>query len=152
MLASRPDGRWDLNLGAPDRDLLAALADQLLEMLDEEPDDPALRRLAPTAYLDDPEREAEFQLLAGDELRASRRASLEVACSVANATVLDDAEVTAFVQAVNALRLVVGTRLDVAEDDDGPTGPDDPDARLWFLYDFLNHLLYNAVDSLSSKL
>ena len=41
---------------------------------------------------------------------------------------LSDDEVGAWLRSVNALRLVLGTRLDVQEDDTGEVDPGDPDA------------------------
>ena len=152
MLTRQPDGTWAVHLDAPERELLASLADQLDELIDDDPGDAGLRRLFPTAYLDDPKREEEFQLLAGDELRASRRAALAVLRSTAAAGVLDDDQATAWLQALNALRLVVGTRLDVSEEDDGVVAADDPDAPLWAVYGFLTWLVSRAVTALTGSL
>ena len=90
------------------------------------PTDPLARRLFPPAYPDDPEREAAYELLAGEELRSSRRAALEVMRTTATSEVLTESEVTAWLQSVNALRLVLGTRLDVSEDEHGRRRPDRP--------------------------
>jgi hypothetical protein len=152
VLTRQPDGTWALHLGATERELLASLADQLDELIAEDPGDAGLRRLFPAAYLDDPEREEEFRLLAGDELRASRQASLEVLRTSATRDTLDDDEATAWMQALNALRLVVGTRLDVSEDDDGDVAPDHPDAPLWAVYGFLTWLVSRTVAALTGAL
>ncbi|MCU1455450.1 MAG: hypothetical protein JWN46_3596 [Acidimicrobiales bacterium] len=152
MLTPQPDGTWALHLGATERDLLASLADQLDELIEEDPGDAGLRRLFPTAYLDDPSREEEFRLLAGDELRASRQAALEVLRTSARRDALDDDEATAWLQALNALRLVVGTRLDVSEEDDGDVPPDHPDAPLWAVYGFLTWLVSRTVTALTGSL
>ena len=53
-------------------------------------------------------------------------------------------------QALNALRLVLGTRLDVSEDDEGPVRADDPNAAAYALYEFLGYLLERTVQSLAS--
>ena len=55
-------------------------------------------------------------------------------------------------QSLNALRLVLGTRLDVGEDDDPHVDPDDPDAPAWALYYFLSALVAELVDVLASDL
>jgi hypothetical protein len=56
----------------------------------------------------------------------------------------------AWARSLNALRLVLGTRLDVTEDDD-PTlvGPDDEDAPAWVLYMLLSALVDDLVAALS---
>ena len=148
VLARRRDGRWDLNLGPDERALLASLADQLRELIDDDPDDPSLERLRPPAYPDDPEAEAGFRLLAGEELRDSRQAALSVLASTGELEVIDDDQATAWMQAINALRLVVGTRLDVSEEDEGPTSFDDPDAPMWALYGYLTQLLGRTIEAL----
>ena len=79
----------------------------------------ALARLFPVVHPDDPEREAEYQRLMRDELVASRlgrhrrrRGGARRRPAVARSP-LDEAELLAFVQAVNGVRLVLGTVLDV---------------------------------------
>jgi hypothetical protein len=148
VLSRRRDGRWALNLEPDERRLLASLADQLRDLLDEDPDDPSLERLHPTAYPDDPEAEAGYRLLAGEELRESRNAALAVLASTGELEVIDDDQATAWMQAINALRLVVGSRLDVSEDDEGPTSLDDPDAPMWALYGYLTQLLGRTIEAL----
>lgn len=148
MLSRRRDGQWSLNLEPDERALLVSLAEQLHELLDESPDDPSLERLRPPAYPDDPDAETAYRLLAGEELRESRQAALEVLASTGELEVIDDDQVTAWMQALNALRLVVGTQLDVSEDDEGPTSLDDPDAPLWALYAYLTQLLGRTIEAL----
>jgi hypothetical protein len=55
-----------------------------------------------------------------------------------------------FLQSLNAVRLLLGTMLDVAEDEDGddrgnPDDPDDPVAAQAHLYSYLGWLLEGAV-------
>jgi hypothetical protein len=152
VIARRPDGAYNLRLSAGERELLAELADQLEELVDAGPDDPLARRLFPVAYPDDEKREAEYRLLAGEELRSSRRAALETMRSTATANVLTEEEVGAWLQSVNALRLVLGTRLDVKEDDTGEVDPADPDADARVLYHYLSALADQIVTSLSTGL
>ena len=152
MIVRRRDGSFNLALTPDERALLAGLVDQLEDLIDAGPDDPLARRLFPVAYPDDEKREAEYRLLAGEELRASRRAALELMRSTAEATVLTEDQVSAWLQSINALRLVLGTRLDMQEDDDGVIEPDDPDADAKVLYHYLSALTDAIVTSLSSAL
>jgi hypothetical protein len=151
LLTRGRGGTWTLHLGADERQLLASLATELDALLEARPDDPSLRRLHPTAYIDDEEHEAGWQLLIGEELRATRRAQLDVLRAAAERTELDDDEVQGWMQALNALRLVLGTRLDVSEDEVGPLDPDDPDAPAYALYELLGYLLDRTVQSLSGR-
>lgn len=148
LLKRRSDGRYTLNLGPQQRELLGSLADQLEALLDGDPDDPGLRRLFPTAYPDDIGREAEWQVFKGSDLRDSKRAQLEVLRAAAERTELSEDEVGAWMQAVNGLRLVLGTRLDVSEDQ-VEVDPDHPEAATYALYDFLGMLLDRTVADIS---
>ncbi len=152
VIVRRSDGAFTLRLSPDERSLLTGLANQLDDLVDAGPDDPLARRLFPVAYPDDETREAEYRLLAGEELRASRRAALEIMRSTAEASVLTEDEVGAWLQSINALRLVLGTRLDMQEDDDGSIEPSDPDADARVLYHYLSALTDVIVTSLSGAL
>ncbi len=145
----RPDDRFDLVLEPRLREVIASLLGELDELIEAGPDDPGLRRLNPPAYLDDPEKDEEYRLLAGDELRTSRRAAIDAVRRSIERDVLDEDELWQWLQSLNALRLVVGTRLGI-EDDDTPRNvdEDDPDAPLWSIYDFTTWLQHSVVDAL----
>ena len=146
----RPDGSFALHLSEDDRRFLASLADELGRVITDEPDDPALRRLFPPAYPDDVAREADYQMLMGDDLRSSREHALDLLRETAERTELTEDEVTGWIQAVNSLRLVLGTRLDVSEDDDAePPDDDDPQARAKLVYHYLGVVLERAVAGLA---
>ena len=127
------------------RRLLAELRTLLLA--DELPDEAEAltRRLFPTAHPDDPELEAEYQRLMREELVASRVASIDLVDELlAPGTTLDDAQIGAFMQSVNAVRLVLGTMLGVTDDpsaaDDG-VGAGHADSPEYHLYGYLSWLL-----------
>ena len=87
-----------------------------------------MRRLFPTAYHDDAERDREYQQLVRDELLDRRLAALDIVDSHrSTADELDEAQLSAWMRRVNDLRLVLGTRLDVCEDR-RRLDADDPDA------------------------
>jgi len=145
------DGSYRLLLNKQIRSALDGLLGELEDLLFSEPDDPSLARLHPTAYTDDPDRDAEYQLLAGDELRSKRRQAIDTVRSSLAADELTEAQMWAWLQALNSLRLVVGTRLDV-DDDDGPVEveADSPDRGLWEIYEFSTQIqgyLVRALDS-----
>lgn len=144
-------GRYDLRLPAPERELLASLVDQLRELLEVSTDDPSLRRLFPTAYHEDPERDREYQQLVRDELLERRLAALATVEATVEAAMLDDGEVTAWMSALNDLRLVLGTRLDLSEDDE-PVEEDDPRAPAMAVYSYLSLLVDECVTALAEDL
>lgn len=149
----RADGRFTVQLAKPERALLRSLADQMAELLADPSDDPGLRRLSPTAYPTDPERDAEYQLIAGEELRTARHAAIEVLVATADRKTLNEDELVAWMQTVNGVRLVLGTRLDVSEDDDPrELDPASPDAAGHALYHYLGVLLHDIVSALAAAL
>jgi hypothetical protein len=111
-------GGVEIRLPPGIREVLTGLCDQLEELLtNEDPSsDPALARLSPAAYPDDPLRELEFEQLAGDDLAAGRLASLRQLRDTVGADVLDEDQSLAWLRTLNDLRLVLGTRLDVTEE------------------------------------
>lgn len=128
--------------------MLRSLPRQLRELLNE--DDPALWRLFPVAYPDDPGLDAEYASLVREDLLASRKRSLEVMERTLEAERLDEEQLVAWLGSLNDLRLVLGTRLDVTEDLD-PDDLDDRDARTpaFALYFYLGWLQEQVVQALS---
>jgi hypothetical protein len=144
-------GRYAVRLPEVERELVRSLAGQLTTLLHETTDDPSVRRLFPTAYHDDAERDREYQQLVRDELLERRLAALDAVQQSADAEELDHAGATALLTALNDLRLVIGTQLDVSEDDDD-VDPDDPDAPARGVYGYLTMLLGEVVDALEDGL
>ncbi|MGQ0830914.1 MAG: DUF2017 family protein [Microthrixaceae bacterium] len=144
-------GTFELNLPEQEREVLGALVKQLRELLVATTDDPSVRRLFPTAYHDDPERDREYQQLVRDELLARRLDALTTVESTLGVDSLDDDQLSAWLRALNDLRLVLGTRLD-ADETPVELDPDDPDAPLFAVYDYLGFLLSEVVDALSEGL
>lgn len=144
-------GRYEINLPAPERTLLGNLADQLRELLSETTDDPSVRRLFPTAYHDDPDRDREYQQLVRDELLERRLTALATLDATLEADELDEEQLSAWLSSLNDLRLVLGTRLDVSEDPIDIEA-DDPDAPAFAVYEYLGFLLTEVVDALTDGL
>lgn len=152
LAVRRRDGRVELRLGEAERRVLADVFAQLREALLTGGDDPGLRRLFPPAHPDDPEAEAAYQSLVAGELLESRLAALDVAERTLAEKVLDPDAAAAWMRSLNALRLVLGTRLEVQEDDDRVIDPDDPDAPAWALYELLSALVDDLVRALATGL
>jgi hypothetical protein len=140
------------NIGDDERQLVARLLTELSQLLVGESDDPRLVRIFPPAYhlADDAEADAEYQRLMREELVASRLTGITtVNNALQSPDVVDEETMVAFVQAINGLRLVLGTMLDVSEDlDPDDIDDDDPQAGEHHLYNFLSWLLDWAVRAL----
>jgi hypothetical protein len=145
----RRDGSIELRLGEDERAVVADLLGQLREAMLADADDPLLARLFPPAYVDDPEKEAGFRVLARDELLEKRLAAIEEVESSLGERTIDAERAGSWLRSLNALRLVLGTRLDVKEDDERRSiGPDDPEFPAWWLYELLSVLVDDLVGAL----
>lgn len=144
-------GEFEVRLSAEEREVLRGLPTQMRDALALGKDDPAVARLNPSACLDDAEVDAEFHRLMDDDLNTGRLAALETfEKSVDNAR-LDQEEALAWLRAVNDVRLLLGTRLDVGEDpDDRRVSADDPRAPGFALYDYLSLLTQELVEALDT--
>jgi len=137
-------GTYEVFLHAEDRELLRSLPAQLRAAIAARPDDPNLQRLFPPAYTSDPEAEHEYRRLMGADLDESRSRALDTLASTAGATELSKEQLDDWVRALNAIRLWLGTVLDVSEDD-----TEDADDAGHLLYTFLTALQSSAIDALS---
>jgi hypothetical protein len=143
-------GGYRIDLPTEERELLRHLLPQLRELISVPPDDPRVRRLYPTAFPDDPEKEAEYRRFMHDELVASRQAAIDAVEASLDAKELDDAQANAWMTSLNSVRLVLGTMLDVSEDTDvALVSDDDPDVQAYALYAYLSLLLEEMLDAVS---
>ena len=138
-------GQFVVGLGADERALLASLPGQMRELLADR-GDPSLRRLFPPAYSspDDREYEEEYERLMADDLLARQREALDLLESTAQAEELSAEQLDGWLRALNSIRLLLGTRLGVTEDDE----PDPSTSPQHGLYYFLGYLQECGLDSL----
>jgi hypothetical protein len=141
------DGSFRVTLADHERELLGGLVEQLRELLVAEETE-GLERLFPPAHANDEERNAEYRALVHDELLERRLAAIDVVEATVDATELDEAQLTAWMGAINDLRLVLGTRLDVSEEME-LIDPDDPRAAGFAVYGYLSQLLGSIVQALA---
>jgi hypothetical protein len=147
----RRDGRYAIQLDPAIRALIASTAEQFASTI--EPDDPMARRLYPPAYPGAEDRTAEkaYRALVDGALVTHRRQSLSTVCDTAHAKSLTEEELLAWLSAVESIRLVLGTRLDVSEEM-LPPDPSDPSATDYALYDLFGQLQYLIVEVLAAEL
>ena len=143
------DGRFEITLSDIERRLLRTYLEQLRDLLLS--DDPLLKRLFPPAYLQDPDHDEDYQRLMKGELIESRFSAIEVMEGTLDERYVDEPALTRWMQAINSLRLVLGTRLDVSEMPE-PPDRDDPDFGLRVLYEQLGWMLGFIVEALTAAL
>jgi hypothetical protein len=141
-------------------------ADQAGEDVDAAPDagerDPALERIFPTANRQDEQVAAEFRRLTEEGLRSRKSANLTTAIAALagledQKVSLDHEQALALVVALTDVRLVLGERLGLKQDDDfevleeqaSGLGEDDPTVYALAVYDFLTWLQETLTQALA---
>jgi len=142
-----PAGGVRLNFEEQELLLLRELLAEL-EVLLEDPDDPAVRRLFPPAH-DDLESEEQYRSLVRGQLVGGRAEALATVRETLGHETLSPKEADAWLRALNDLRLVLGTRLDVTEDIDfEDLDPREPRGRDLVVYAYLSWLQEELVEAL----
>jgi hypothetical protein len=137
----------------PDADPLFALVG--IDPVAETPDDPALRRLLPDAFIDDDEAAGQFRRFTERDLRESKarnaaRVDAQLAEQGQEVTIAGDA-IPAWLGFLNDTRLTIGTRLEISEENHDALAdlPDtDPRSGLFQVYDWLTFLQESIVQRL----
>ena len=178
------------NFSGFEADLLRSLAAQLVELLrDEQPDvdehadpleamfdfsgpvdepeDPVLLRLFPTAYADDPEAAGEFRRYTESSLREGKeRTAMSIITALEDGGLppefedldlvidveLDETEAAAWLRGLTDLRLALAARLGVEEGDEDfwmSLPDDDPRAAAHDIYEWLGYLQETLVGAVT---
>jgi len=153
-----PDDTLVVSLAPEEMALMTDLPGQLRGVLEGPTDDPATRRLFPNAYLDPTEEEAEsmYEALIQPDLARQRLDAIElVTASFTRAVTtgewreiaLTPDDVSAWLGVLNDLRLVLGTRLGMTEEERS-IADDDPNLAAYTIYDWLTYLQGALVEQL----
>jgi hypothetical protein len=152
IVSSSPES-FSLRFNESERETLRNILQQIQKLFQEKnPLDPRLRRAFPVAYSMDQESETEYQRLMQDDLFSSRLASIDLVISTIDKEDISYSELLRWMQALNSTRLVLGTILDVSEDDDRTSLPEeDPLYSAAIIFDFLGMLLDEITRTLQSN-
>ena len=171
MFKSGLGGKLTLKLDPAEHGVLSQLFDQMAELL-EDPDsengsdplakllnmsgstqiseDPALARLFPDGYSGDEHASADFRRFTEQDLRAQKIAALSVARETLSEwtgkSSVTPQQAQHWLKALNDLRLVLGTRLEITDDADRDHDSEEPGMHL---YNYLTYLQGTLIDALS---
>jgi hypothetical protein len=171
VFESELDGGITISLEAAEREVLGQLFDQMRQLLHElnaqetsDPleamlgmngstqisDDPALARLFPNGYSDDEHASADFRRFTEQDLRQQKIAALsdvrENLNDHENPTTVSPQQAQSWLKAVNDLRLVLGTRMEITQESYFDFDSDEPEVNL---YNYLTYLQGTLIDALS---
>ncbi len=143
LIARIAENRFIFDVPEVLRTSVLDLATQLDDELDGDND--MVQRLFPTAYPDDPEKEAGYQILARSELIDTRHSAIDTVRASVKEVEVDGETLDAWMRVVNDLRLVIGTHLDLSEDEgwEPPPGQEASHA----VYRWLSYLLQAIVEA-----
>jgi hypothetical protein len=144
------DGSYRLRLSPPEREVLRALTGELEQLLDT-PENPDLWRLFPIVSEDAATHE-EYSRLVSDDLLDGRRRALATIRETVTRDRLTAEEAESWLTGLNALRLLLGTRLDVSEDEPLDLNPSDARAHEPAVYLYLSWLQEQLVDAMARAL
>lgn len=157
----QPDGRLVATLDAEEATLLQTLAGQVAEVVaaglstggaSTSGTDPAMTRLLPDAYADDPEASAEFRRFTATGLadRKLRNAETVVrslnGAGVTGSVSLDEQEAQAWLRSLTDIRLTIAARLGIETEEDDAGRSIDPLMRE--IYDWLGFVQNSLVEAL----
>ncbi len=147
------DGTVSAGIERDEALLLQNLASQLTALLREgDGMDPAVVRLLPDAYPNDPDASAEFRRFTAGGLVERKLANADTLMATLSESIetgvlrLDPQQAGAWLRSLTDIRLTLASRLGIESDDQGPS----EDAILQNLYDwlgFLQNSLVEAVDT-----
>ena len=171
MFKSGLGGKLTLKLDAAELGVLSQLFDQMTELLDDpenelgtDPlaqllnmagstqisDDPALARLFPDGYSDDEHASADFRRFTEQDLRAQKQAALATVQGTLSGwsgkVSITSQQAQDWLKAINDLRLVLGTRLEITDEVETDFEADEPGIHL---YNYLTYLQGTLIDALS---
>ncbi len=144
-------GEFLIRLTTSEREALRDVPGMLRDLLrgGDPATDPAMQRLFPPAYVDDPERSAEFAHMVNDDLLAQRLATVDTMERTIEADRLSQDELTAWLATINDVRLMLGVRLEVTEASTPlDFAEDDERAGSYAVYVFLSWLEEDVVSAL----
>jgi hypothetical protein len=164
-------GKITLKLDDAEHGVLSQLFEQMAELLDDpenetgsDPlaqllnmggstqisEDPALARLFPDGYSDDEHASADFRRFTEQDLRAQKLAALDTVQSTLGGwtgkSSISAEQAQDWLKALNDLRLVLGTRLEIADEVETDFEADEPGIQL---YNYLTYLQGTLIDSLT---
>lgn len=158
----RADG-VHLTLSSGERAVLDSLTTQLIQILgDGLAADPAVTRLFPQAYRDDPEASAEFRRYTLDDLQAQKAANARMVHDRLTGAVsgpFDREAEQAWLRCLTDLRLIIAERLGIADSDPEDVDPEETESDgassagvgLRDVYDWLGFIQEHLIDTLQGR-
>jgi hypothetical protein len=148
-----PDGTIGASVDRDEALLLQSLASQVTTLLREgDPSDPAIVRMRPDAYPDDPTASAEFRRFTAGGLVERKIANADTGMITLSSAIesgevrLDPREAGAWLRCLTDIRLTLASRLGIESETQEPS----EDTILQDLYDWLGSLQNSLVEAVDA--
>ncbi|NNN18269.1 MAG: DUF2017 family protein [Acidimicrobiaceae bacterium] len=131
------ENKFKVDLHPQVRQILGDLKELTLSHIED--NSPTAQRIFPVAYRNSPEMEMDYQNLTREPLTNHHRDSLAVFEKSLSKPELTEDEVLAWMCALNDMRLILGTALDISEEHATPE-ENEPNYEGYVVYDLLTYL------------
>ncbi len=143
------DGSFTMTVPVQERKLLEQLVPQMRELIEQ--GDSLTWRLFPNPYPEHDKAADQYRELIGGDLIRKHIAALDTVEATLGAKRLDEDQMVQWMQAINELRLVIGTRLEVTEESDLDDFVGDTERSLFATYNYLGYMLEHIVTAISGE-
>lgn len=143
------DGSFGVTIPAQERQLLEQLIPQMRELIEQ--GDSLTWRLFPNPYPDHDRAADEYRELIGNDLTNKHLAALDTVGTTLDAKRLSEEQMVSWMQAVNDVRIVIGTRLEVTEETQLSDFIGDTERSLFATYAYFGEMLYEIVRAISPE-
>ncbi|HUY86777.1 MAG TPA: DUF2017 family protein [Acidimicrobiales bacterium] len=152
-IARTPDGKFSVRLSPHEKSVLASLPGQAQALATG--GDPSTIRLFPPAYVEDTNAEAEYVTLMRGDLMDGCVEALETFRKTISSETISEEEALQWLRAVNSIRLIIGTKINVQEGEQGPdpetVTAEDTRSQGMLLYGYLTWLEQELIDAISES-
>ena len=144
------NGNYQVVVSGNEKDLISIISAEVNSFIQRRGGETS--RLFPSAYIDQPEAENEYQTMIHDDLVSAHTLALETLNkSLAKPEVMEN-DLVEMMRALNILRLFLGERLNISEDYEDSPSETDPSYDIWILFQIFGQMLSSIIDVLQEKI
>mgnify|MGYP001165502033 FL=1 len=144
------NGNYQVAVSENEKDLISIISAEVNSFIQRRGGEAS--RLFPSAYIDQPEAENEYQTMIHDDLVSAHTSALETLTkSLAKPEVMEN-DLVEMMRALNILRLFLGERLSISEDYEDSPSETDPSYDIWILFQIFGQMLSSIIDVLQEKI
>ena len=141
------NGNYQVAVSENEKDLISIISAEVNSFIQRRGGE--VSRLFPSAYIDQPEAENEYQTMIHDDLVSAHTSALETLTKSLTKPEVMENDLVEMMRALNILRLFLGERINISEDNPSET---DPSYDIWILFQIFGQMLSSIIDVLQEKI